>query len=1088
MADRQWFVYHITESVLQNYRSARIIRQRSRPLDNRRVPCILYEASILAMPLLIELTIIVAAAALLCIYVGWGVTRLALPPSLMPFRAPLTPLVGYATVLWVGFILASLALNLRWTLVVLLAGATVLNILAWRAEGRPRPLTWLRAQPEALIPPLLALLTGILPLLSYGYLTIIGRGWDTESYLPMAQHLIDYPLPRIMDAPPGLLRDLVARPPQIGLTLGFSVFHGMTMLLSMSSALASFAPVIAFLRALSALAVYVWLRTTMGLGRTGSFFGALLTTLASLPLWIGYFNFGMQMSAWCLLPLALTVGLAAVDHLAQRRTAAWRAALLAAIILASIPVAYYPALVIAVPLIAATGAARLLEIWRHPQRQITPVALTLAALALAVPTFAAATLAILDYFEGFSFRYSLIEPKIGPDRFIGLEEIIGLTAFRLTTGGTQPPALLVGAAALAAVLLSVAGLIAPPRRSDSAGADDGAFRLRWALVCMAIAGALFWLRFGRPYEYGFMKGAAYTTCVLWGLAAHGIERLVERARRTDAVLASGAALLILICTGWAQALTVADHMRGPAIFTRDLVAFEPIAARLPQGAKVLLSGDETLTGPINGLLATMLYGKEIWGRVPAAYASQSSWTPGGTPDYVVLAAREAPWPLEIGGRELWRSSVVALYDLPTDVVFLPGRSEIHRNTPVNSKSPASLAIWRRAGHNRMLTPEDPLSLNLTQRTTIHLRLASLTPQRLLVHDDESTQTLAVQAGITTVEATAGSTVRMIPEAPLALISAVLRPAVSPSPLPAVALDPTQGAWSVTAERQGDHQLVITTRLANPGRYALRYEVTIVEDTFNAPRRIVRVLGAAPLEGEWRLALDLVRGASEARVNGNPTPLLEADVTAAPPNGRYFGVLTIYSGGTAVAQAPIVVMSVTDGAITTFEPVAFSVESARIGAEPLPLPAHRRALLDGTPLICDPLRIVIEQAILERHAPPPGVTPDMPLAPGERLTVQIYWRAAADYASSVVMPMMSVQLLDDEHRKWAQWDGLTGGDWRPAPVWTPGEAVRQDVPLTLDAATPPGDYRLILVVYDLATGRPLPLDGQDAAPIGWVRVR
>jgi hypothetical protein len=102
------------------------------------------------------------------------------------------------------------------------------------------------------------------------------------------------------------------------------------------------------------------------LGRTGSFFGALLTTLASLPLWIGYFNFGMQMSAWCLLPLALTVGLAAVDHLAQRRTAAWRAALLAAIILASIPVAYYPALVVAVPLIAATGAARLLEIRHYP--------------------------------------------------------------------------------------------------------------------------------------------------------------------------------------------------------------------------------------------------------------------------------------------------------------------------------------------------------------------------------------------------------------------------------------------------------------------------------------------------------------------------------------------------------------------------------------------------------------------------------------------------------------------------------------------------------------------------------------------------
>jgi hypothetical protein len=62
-----------------------------------------------------------------------------------------------------------------------------------------------------------------------------------------------------------------------------------------------------------------------------------------------------------------------------------------------------------------------------------------------------------------------------------------------------------------------------------------------------------------------------------------------------------------------------------------------------------------------------------------------------------------------------------------------------------------------------------------------------------VHDDNSTQMLAVQAGITTVEATAGSTVRVIPEAPLALVSAVLRPAASPSPLPAAVLDATQGA-------------------------------------------------------------------------------------------------------------------------------------------------------------------------------------------------------------------------------------------------------------------------------------------------------
>lgn len=546
------------------------------------------------MPLVAELSLILIAAAALCSYVGWGVARLALPPSLTLFRALLTPLIGYVILLWSGFMLASLALNLRWTLVVALIGATALNALAWRSGGPPQPLAWLRAQPEALIPPLLALLTGILPLLSYGYPTIIGRGWDTESYLPMVQHLIDYPLPRIPDAPQSLLRDLVAHPPRIGLTLGFSVFQGMVMILSGASALTSFAPIIAFMRALAALAVYVWLRAVMGAGRIAAFLGALLTALTSLMLWIGYFNFGMQMSAWCLLALALTVGLAAVDDLAQRRLAAWRVALLAAITLAAVPVAYYPALVIAAPLIAAVGAARLIETRRHPHSRLTPLSLALAALALAGLTLVASALAIQDYFEGFSFRYSLIEPKIGPDRFIGVDEILGLTAFRLTGEGDQPPDLLIGAALLITGLLAGAALILPPRREHNTGNGE---RLRWTLTVVAIAAALIWLRFGRPYEYGFMKGAAYTSFVLWGLAARGLERIAERVQRTGMLLASGAAVLILVCTGWSQALTVADHTRGPAIFTRDIAAFDGVAAQLPRGTRVLLSGDETLTGP-----------------------------------------------------------------------------------------------------------------------------------------------------------------------------------------------------------------------------------------------------------------------------------------------------------------------------------------------------------------------------------------------------------------------------------------------------------------------------------------------------------
>jgi hypothetical protein len=1035
------------------------------------------------MPLVAELSLILFAAAAVCCYVGWGVARLALPPSLAPFRAPLTPLAGYAILLWSGFMLASLALNLRWTLAVILISATVLNVLAWRAEGPPRPLEWLRAQPEALIPPLLALLTGILPLLSYGYPTIIGRGWDTESYLPMAQHLVDYPLPRILEAPQSLLRDLVAHPPRIGLTLGFSVFQGMVMILSGASALVSFTPVIAFMRALAVLAVYVWLRATMGAGRVGAFLGATLAALTSLMLWVGYFNFGMQMSAWCLLALALTIGLAAVDDLAQRRLAAWRVALLAAITLAAVPVAYYPALVIAVPLIVAAGAARLIETWRHPQPHPTPIALAPAALALAGLTLAASALAIQDYFEGFSFRYSLIEPKIGPDRFIGIDEILGMTAFRLTGEGDQPPALLIGVALLLAALLASAALVLPQRQRNRAVATEQP-RLRWTLTVAAIAAALIWLRFGRPYEYGFMKGAAYTSFVIWGLTALGVERIAERIQRIGTLLASGTALLILACTGWAQVLTVVDHTRGPAIFTRDIAAFDRVAAQLPQGATVLLSGDETLTGPITGMLATMLYGKEIWGRVAAAYAAQSFWSPGGTPDYVALAAREDPWPLDVGAKERWRSSAIALYEMPSDVTFIPGRSESHVVAAVDPKSPASLAIWRRAGHNRVIAPDDRFTLETPQAATLHLTLAALEAQTVTLHQGDTTTTLSLEAGVTTIKAGVGSSVQVIPAAPLALVHAVVHPTDAPTPI-STSLDAARVAWSATSEQRGD-QIVLATRLANPGNHALRYEVTIIGDTFDTPVRIARLLAAAPLEGEWRLALDLSRGASEARMNGVPTPLLEANVAANPPDGRYFGVLAIYSGGAVMSQAPLFTVTVAGGSVATFEPVAFSVETARVRPGASPLPAHQRALLAGTPLMCDELRLTLEQIVLERQSPPPGVTPATPLSAGERLNVQVFWRAASERENLDHLPMVSLQVLDDENRKWAQWDGLLG-DWLPAPAWAPGEAVRQDIPLTLDAATPPGDYRLLLVVYDPSTGRPFPVAGQEAVVVGQVRI-
>jgi hypothetical protein len=85
-------------------------------------------------------------------------------------------------------------------------------------------------------------------------------------------------------------------------------------------------------------------------------------------------------------------------------------------------------------------------------------------------------------------------------------------------------------------------------------------------------------------------------------------------------------------------------------------------------------------------------------------------------------------------------------------------------------------------------------------------------------------------------------------------------------------------------------------------------------------------------------------------------------------------------------------------------------------------------------------------------------------------------------------MVSAQLLGPDDRKYAQWDGPLGGEWRPIQSWAAGDRVRQDIPLTLDPATPPGSYRLLLVAYDAATGQPRLFGGQSALSLGEVTVR
>lgn len=1068
------------------------------------------------------------SASALCLYTGWGAARLALPASLRPQAALYAPLVGYAIAIYLGYLGVSSVLNLRWSLVLLLGLASALNLLAWRRTGRPHPLVALREHAAPIGLAAATLLVGVLPLLHYGYFATIGQGWDTESYLPLAQHLNDYTLAQIPGAPISPLRDLVRNPPAIGVTLGFSVFQGMTMPLSGQSALATFAALLALLRALGILAIYAWLRTTMGLGWAAALLGAALASAGALMLWISYFNFGMQLAAWPLLALGLAIAIAAVEELATssfkrsnvQTFERFGTALLAAIVLAALPVAYYPALTIWLPIAAGLGAALLIELlgWRAGAPR--PVGLLLAALALGALALLLAAPTIVDYFQGFSFRYSLIAQHIGPDRFIAFTETLGLRAFRLPNDGPQPHTLFVWLAVAIAGAFTVAGLFLPSSRSKIEGrgwkidrseppssifyplasiSRSSDMRLRWLGLLLAALAYLAWLRFVRPYEYAYMKGSAYAGFLAWGLFALGAQALWRRAGRIARPIVVGLALVPLLVAGWAQSLTVADHWHGSANYSRDMAATDGAARLIPAGATVSISGDASFTGPNSGMLSAALYGHEIWGHFSTAYSHLSYWPDGRMPQYAVLAADERAWPLELGGRELWRSDAVAIYQLNEQSQALIGRAEFYSTATANKFSPASLDIQRRACANCAAELGAPITLlvgdtlrfgpgqpdGAAAAKQLVLTLASLADQRVAIAYNATSATFDLTAGVSQIAlpVSAPAPVTITSEHSLALISAVATPTGDGS-APASALQELQIAWSATVEQHGPI-IQLRVPIANPGRHALRIGLTMVEDTYDGAHTLANLLAAAPTNGAWQINLDLERGATEALIDGKPTPMLQAKTASSPPDGSYFGVLTIYDGEQIVAHAPVFTLSISGGKLAALTPLPFTVEATPVGQPAEPLPGNQQSLLAGHPRALDDGQADLAGALLARRPAWPGAPGDAPIAPGAALSVELFWQARTPSGRPL---MISIQALGPDNRKWAQWDGALGGDWRPLQGWQAGDRIRQDVPLQLDPATPPGTYQLALIAYDPASGQPQPFGGENMIQLGELHVQ
>jgi len=137
---------------------------------------------------------------------------------------------------------------------------------------------------------------------------------------------------------------------------------------------------------------------------------------------------------------------------------------------------------------------------------------------------------------------------------------------------------------------------------------------------------------------------------------------------------------------------------------------------------------------------------------------------------------------------------------------------------------------------------------------------------------------------------------------------------------------------------------------------------------------------------------------------------------------------------------------------------------------------RRAAFDGTTLsgVNNPVQVNFgDEIMLLGYDLPEG-----PIPADQPVNLALYWRAlppvAAEYS-------VSVQLLSANGRRYAQSDSFHPAGF-PLPRWQPGEYGRDPHTLTLLPAAPPGEYRLLVFVYDPATGQRLNVLNDAGLPV------
>jgi hypothetical protein len=1011
---------------------------------------------------LLYVSLIFGVSTLLALWCGWGLARLTLPPSLHKWRGLLAPLLGYALLLVFSYWLVRDIAGIPIVLALLLPATGLLNLLAWRLTGPPHiprsPKAYLQHAPLAAILAACGLV-GVLPLFSYGYPTVIGGGWDIENYLPVSRYLLRGPISDIATAPANPLRDMNAAPPEAGLTLGFSIWQAGVDTLTGGEALMSFSVLMAWLRVLGLIAVYVLFRAVLGLARGPALLGTAFVGAGALFLWVTYFNFGMQAAAWPLIPLSLAVGIAAVQAVGEQGTRGWPALIPGALSFAAIPVAYYPALTLAAPLAAGLGLSILVQSPNKARVLVGALALGALAALFALP-------AIGDYFPWFDFRYSLKLTTLGIFHYVPLTDFVGLTPFSLPANPGLPVPLEAWAALAVSSVLMLVGLLRGPSR------------LRWLGLIGGAALYMLWLRYGQAYPYAWMKGGSYAAFPFLGLAASGLGVLARRktkdeGRRTEVpgsrftvlpprppstvhrppstVLA--AALLALMA--FAQYRVVADHWQQPQLFVRELPALYDLRREIAPGSTYMLTNDPAIEGITTGLLGYMTDHATFIGRAKSGYTSfDYGGVPGEVGDYLLALPNEDPavWGFS-GDERAWSGGGLVLYERSQalaarkrlDLVLAPGQSARLYTS----------GDWVLA---EPLPPDD----TATGERLLSLVFASAGPMRLSI--DGTAYDLP--PGLSTLTTEPISTPRQLTlknegSTVLTLYTAML---ISPGTGHTGISAGSSSAVLHARSQVAGTAITTTVSLFSPNIGPLQLAL----DVWDRPNGKRYGRYGLELDGNipsvFTLTLDLPSGnVAGTAEDGTSLPLGAAFDGLKP--GSYTGRIDLGAGTYPLSYSgDLFAFTVAgDGSISDVVPLVPRVPTTVVLADRPPVPLAVRAG-DDTDLL--------GYALTSETA-----------RPGDNLHVTLWWRALR---GGLDERSVLLHLNDATGKQIAAFDGSPANGGKPTYTWQAGEVIIDDHSLMLPGDLPPGDYSLLVGMYHYPSIELLPLSkGDTSLPNGVV---